>query len=89
MNSHNDPLPVDLIAQLVAHSTGSIGFAEVKVEIPSRPEIFRSPLPIDYIAFKTAMMKSNLFLTPQFNCMFLKYIVHRPQSFTSYHELTQ
>ena len=89
MTAHNDQLPVDLIAQLVEHSTDWIGFAEVKVEIPSRPEIFRSPLPIDYIAFKTAMMKSNLFLSSQFNCMFLKYIVHRPPSFTSYHELTQ
>ena len=47
MNSHNDPLPVDLIAQVVEHSTDRIGFAEVTVKIPSRPEIFRSPLPID------------------------------------------
>ena len=46
-DSHNDQLPVDLIDQLAEHSSDYIGFAEVKVEIPFRPEIFRSPLPID------------------------------------------
>ena len=55
-----------------------------KIKILSRTEIFRCPLPFNQIAFKTAMMKLNLFLTPQlFNCMTLKYIVHRPPSSTS------
>jgi len=47
MTADNEQLPVDLIDQLVEHSTDSIGFAEVKVKISSRTEIFRSPLPID------------------------------------------
>ena len=64
MTTHNDQLPVDLIAQLIEHCNDCIGFAEVKVEIQLRPEIFRSPLAIDYMAFKTAMMTSALCLTP-------------------------
>ena len=47
MTGHNDQLPVDLIAQLAEHSTDCMDFAEVKVEIQLRPEIFRSPLAID------------------------------------------
>ena len=47
MTADNDQLPVDLIAQLVEHSTDRIGFPEVKAKISSRTEIFRSPLPID------------------------------------------
>ena len=70
MTAHNDQLPVDMIAQRVEHSTGCIGFVEVKIEIPTRPEIFRSLLSIDWIAFKTAMMTSTWFLTPQFQIYF-------------------
>ena len=47
MTAHNDQLPVDMTAQRVEHSTDCIGFVGVKIEITSRPEIFRSPLSID------------------------------------------